>query len=639
MANDTFNPRLLHQYLNVTDSESPYFNSPIYSELSTVEEHFSDKEIHSTGGMKVISKVNDLRSGRSIAMAEMKLGEDISPAEAEKFLREARLTASLEHPNIVPIYDIGLNELGQPFFTMKFMKDEDLTKIIRELVKVNPSYTRKYSLNKLLDIFIKVCDAVSYAHSKHVVHLDIKPSNIMIGDCGEVYICDWGLAKILQVEDELPTQEFLYDEAVMKDITLTGEVKGTPGYMAPEQIDTRFGDKNETTDIYALGALLYTILTLKRPYAKLSVTRTIKATTRGKLPHPKDITYRDFSDSLDAVCMKAMALEQEDRYNAVEELVNDIRSYQEGFITEAESRTTAKSLFYLLKRNRLLATMLILVVLTGVGVGAIVNSLLGDKLRSSREQASEKLQLTVADKEQEIHLLKSRLTKQINTLELQNRLVNRKLTTAEKRVEHLFTNSQSIRGSAVVVTPKAKLQLADIPFTTGTFSFWFYARRTGYRYPYLFQLGESRWHLDDYTNSGGLVVDGGSEYIAPVFIGGPLWNQWHHFTVTVDSEKNMIFYVDGIEVKLKTRFRGSRGLALGTWLRDTTIVNSMDGHFDEVSVWSKVLTPDEIKRLAKTELFGDEEGLEAYYKFERTTTDSTKNNYDLEIIGNVTFKP
>ncbi len=150
------------------------------SELKSGNDSFADKSLHAEGGSKVVSKIKDLRTSRSVAIAELKMG--FTEAQAERFLHEARITAALEHPNIVPIYDIGLNKYGKPFFTMKFLKDQSLRRVIKELRVNNPEYVNKYSLAILLDIFVKVCEAVSFAHSKGVVHLDLKPANIMIGD-------------------------------------------------------------------------------------------------------------------------------------------------------------------------------------------------------------------------------------------------------------------------------------------------------------------------------------------------------------------------------------------------------------------------------------------------------------------------
>ncbi len=364
------------------------YQSPIYSDLKSIDQHFVNKQFLSSGGMKYIYTVDDQRTARPIVMAELKKDGFLSQEDIEQFLREARISASLEHPNIVPIYDIGLNREGKPFFTMKFLKGESLKQIIRELLKANPTYIRKYTLNILLDIFLKVCEAVSFAHSCGVVHLDIKPANIMIGNHGEVYLCDWGLAKLLDSSDVEHAGITPLDENIFNDMTLSGMVKGTPGFMAPEQIDDRFGQKNKQTDIYAIGALLYSILSLRKPFDGLKVDDVLNATLEYEITPPKDVTSREVSESLNSICMKAMEKEQSSRYDSVDSLITDIRSYQEGFATKAEEVTPFKALALLLKRNRLLSTMILLVVITGVVVGGV----LGNMLEQSETIASEKLQ-------------------------------------------------------------------------------------------------------------------------------------------------------------------------------------------------------------------------------------------------------
>ena len=223
-----FDPAMLHHYLGLSDGES--VENPIFSQLKSADsKDYADKKFHSAGGMKVISKVRDLRTDRIVAMAEMKKEGDVDHDAIEQFLREARITAALEHPNIVPIHDISLNEDSKPYFTMKSMEDQSLKKIIREIVKLNPLYTKKYTLNALLEIFLKVCDAVSYAHFRRVVHLDIKPDNIMIGQHGEAYICDWGLARVMDLSIREYENIVPLDETILNDITLTGVIKRNSG--------------------------------------------------------------------------------------------------------------------------------------------------------------------------------------------------------------------------------------------------------------------------------------------------------------------------------------------------------------------------------------------------------------------------
>lgn len=361
---EAFNSELLFDYLQGDqdlEEHATASSSPLFHLLQSQQSHYAHKHIHSMGGMKIVCKADDLHTGRQIAMAEMKKVVGQSSEEIEQFLREARITANLEHPNIVPVYDIGLNSQGRPYFTMKYLRDQSLKKVLHELAKANPTYTKKYTLGRLLEIYLKVCEAVSYAHARGVVHLDIKPDNILIGDYGEVYICDWGLAKIIDQPESPNAQSPALDRTILSQITLSGTIKGTPGFMAPEQIRPSYGEKNTTTDIYALGALLYNLLTFKAPFAQLSPDEMLNHTLNGPQPDPQQESRQDVPDSLKAVCQKAMSIQQNRRYQNLEELIADIRAYLEGFATRAENASFFKTLRLFIKRHTLLMTLFLLV--------------------------------------------------------------------------------------------------------------------------------------------------------------------------------------------------------------------------------------------------------------------------------------
>ena len=142
------------------------------------------------GGMKAIWEVDDHRTARKVAMALIQEAKIASKEDIDAFLYEARLTSNLQHPNIIPIYDIALDEDGNPYFTMKALKGETLGEILKKLREGDADYQRRYTRTHLLSIFLKVCNAISYAHSKGVIHLDLKPSNVIVGDFGDVVICE-----------------------------------------------------------------------------------------------------------------------------------------------------------------------------------------------------------------------------------------------------------------------------------------------------------------------------------------------------------------------------------------------------------------------------------------------------------------
>ena len=182
----------------------------------------------------------------------------------------------LQHPNIVPLYDIGLNEHGQPYFTMKLIQGRTLRDILEELKNGNEKDLKDYSLPERIDIFLKICDALAYAHSRGIAHLDLKPDNITVSTYGDVVVCDWGLAAIIGKNEEI-------DQALTESLdyyskryyTLTGEIKGTPGYMSPEQAKGGNETKDERSDIYALGSILYELLCLDHALDGKNVKETI----------------------------------------------------------------------------------------------------------------------------------------------------------------------------------------------------------------------------------------------------------------------------------------------------------------------------------------------------------------------------
>ena len=226
------------------------------------------KRFINEGAMKSIYSCHDQSTARQVAYAVPKNNKE---EVVESFLREAKITASLQHPNIIPVYDIGVDD-DQSFFTMKLVDGQSLADVIKDPIK-------SLDTHYLLTVFLKVCDAVSYAHSNGIVHLDLKPENIQISAHGEVLICDWGLAKVVDLfKDE--SNPLLDNEAFYKadqlQHTLYGYIKGTPGFLSPEQAKGNKAEKSYSSDIYSLGAILYNILTKKIPIQSPSLDRVLE---------------------------------------------------------------------------------------------------------------------------------------------------------------------------------------------------------------------------------------------------------------------------------------------------------------------------------------------------------------------------
>jgi serine/threonine protein kinase len=386
----TLNPTL-HQYYNLANSEleTP---QPIFDEIIANEDRYKQGVLINQGGMKRILQTVDALTGRPVAMA--RLHEPENAVKAERFLREARLTAALEHPNIIPVYDIGITEEGDPFFTMKLIGGRSLSSILKSLSKGEEK--TDLSLQTLMDIFIKVCDAMAYTHSKGILHLDLKPENIQVGEFGEVLVCDWGLAKVIDSPDELVDTDL--DPCLYNDITLDGVIKGTPGFMAPEQIDFELGEKDKRTDVYALGGILYSLLALRPPIDNKDVQKTLDETIEGKIKPPSQTTQnRDVSPSLEAVVMKALCSKQEDRYQSVSELRNEIYKWMGGFATAAENAGFLKSSWLFFKRHKAVGLLLILI------VASTIFSLI--KIKENENRAVENEQRAVVNEKRAVEAL------------------------------------------------------------------------------------------------------------------------------------------------------------------------------------------------------------------------------------------
>lgn len=344
------------------------------------------------GGMKAVLKVEDKDTCRDIAMAVMVRKRDCSETRG-RFVREARIAANLEHPNIVPVYDIGLDDRETPYFTMKMIGGENLSDIIDKLRDGVPEYLEKYTLPRMLEIFQKICDAVAYAHSKKIVHLDLKPENIQVGDFGEVLVLDWGLAKPLTQIDQdasgtegggltlkpLSTLERKLSEDEIEK-TKDGVIKGTPGYMAPEQALGKNQRKDQRTDIYALGGVLYSLLTWEKPIEGDALWPILSATVNGTIIPPRHRSPERFiPPALEAVTLKAMRVNADERYQTAEELRKDIDSFIGGYATMAEEAGLFRHVCLLIRRHKsecalIFASLCLVIILTSVFMVGIIAS-------------------------------------------------------------------------------------------------------------------------------------------------------------------------------------------------------------------------------------------------------------------------
>jgi serine/threonine protein kinase len=290
------------------------------------------------GGMGVVYAAHDETLGRRVALKI--LDYPVSNGElARRLTREARVLARLEHPGIVPVHDVGALTDGRVFYAMKFVEGQRLDRHIEGVP----------SLPDRLRLFLRVCDAVAFAHARGVLHRDLKPANIMVGPFGEVLVMDWGLAKVLREEpgnlvatqpDDPDATVFHVPQAATRNeddaagstqATRQGTILGTPGYMSPEQSSGEVGKLNERSDIFSLGALL-----------RFLSTPPAMATSRAPWRRDK---------SLDAICSKATTADPADRYASVSDLSADVSRYLDGLPISARRESLIEKIARFYRRN------------------------------------------------------------------------------------------------------------------------------------------------------------------------------------------------------------------------------------------------------------------------------------------------
>jgi serine/threonine protein kinase len=265
---------ILGQLFEAAEDEAA--SESLFDQLMNVDLRYLRGNEVGSGAVKEIYSTKDLKTGRLVAMAVLKNPEDSRAVES--FLREARINARLQHPNIVPVYDIDVDKDERPYFTMKLLPGLSLKEIIVDLKSGKTEALDKYSLPVLLEIFLRVCEAVAYAHSEGMCHLDLKPDNIRVSSFGEVRVCDWGLANFIGDDSQLQEEDsFLHYKSRYR--TLDGQIRGTPGYMSPEQASGKRKVKDQRTDVFSLGCILYELLTLKEAIAGESLEEILKNTS------------------------------------------------------------------------------------------------------------------------------------------------------------------------------------------------------------------------------------------------------------------------------------------------------------------------------------------------------------------------
>ena len=341
------------------------------------------------GGMGVVLRAIDRDLRRDVALKLLFRGDQ--PLARDRFVEEAQIAGQLEHPNIVPVHDLGVDANGQMFFTMKLVKGRSLAEVLDELRSPEPPEDGP-SLRRLLRSFVAVLDAIAFAHDRGVVHRDLKPANIMLGDFGEVLVMDWGLARVIRGEQgtrrfinrQRPNAPGRGADARLANIVhgfqsyVEGPIEGTPAYMPPEQARGDLAAIDERSDIYSLGAILYEILSLSPPVRGGNLKTVLEDVVAHRIIPPEErAPGRNIPLELSAIALKALAATREDRYQKVLDLRRDIELFLEGRQVSAKEDTPWEAMVKLVRRNHevsiaIAVSVVVVIILTIVLFAAII---------------------------------------------------------------------------------------------------------------------------------------------------------------------------------------------------------------------------------------------------------------------------
>jgi serine/threonine-protein kinase len=329
---------------------------------------FRTLRFHDRGGLGEVFVAEDTELRREVALKQIQDRHAQDSASRQRFLDEAEITGGLEHPGIVPVYGLGTYGDGRPFYAMRFIRGGNLRDAIARFhaSKADPG-TRSLELRKLLRRFTDVCNAIEYAHTRGVLHRDIKPGNVIVGKFGETLVVDWGLAKALGADGTAPkpgltTGPLVPPSGGSHEPTQAGSALGTPGFMSPEQARGDLRRLGPATDIYSLGATLYCALTGRPPF---SGGDAIARAIRGDVPAPRSVN-RAVPPALEAVCLKALSLRPEDRYPSAAALRDDVGRWLDGEPVSVGREPLWTRSWRWVRKHRTLATTAAAVALVGM---------------------------------------------------------------------------------------------------------------------------------------------------------------------------------------------------------------------------------------------------------------------------------
>jgi serine/threonine-protein kinase len=363
-------------------------------------DRFQLLRLHDRGGLGEVYVAMDRELNREVALKRIKVEHADNCERRARFVVEGEITGNLEHPGVIPVYSLGHDESGRPFYAMRFIKGDNLRQAVDRLfhqadaVPGRDTGERALELRRLLARFLDVCHAIDYAHSRGVLHRDIKPSNIMLGKYGETLVVDWGLAKIVGRPDYVVRAvdaegTLAPGSGSSLQPTVAGSQMGTPAYMSPEQASGRLDRLGPASDVYCLGATLYYVLTGKPPFADPDLLALLRRVERGEFTSPRSVSAK-VDPPLESICLKAMALDPARRYPSASALSEEIEHWLADEPVVAHREPAAARLRRWGRRHRPLvaggAGMLIAAVIA-LATGTVLLSQVNRGLEEQRNEA------------------------------------------------------------------------------------------------------------------------------------------------------------------------------------------------------------------------------------------------------------
>lgn len=287
------------------------------------------------GGTGVLQSAFDPVTGRTIAIKKLLPATRFDRRERRRLLREARVTAQLQHPNTVPVYDIGEDDLEGVYFIMKRISGENLFEILKRIAQEDEKAIAAYPISRRLSVVADACQALAYAHARGVIHRDVKPENIWVGNFGEVILLDWGAAKVWGHADDnepirqssLPVREEI-ESSQLQTLTGSNQRPGTPLYMSPEQI---VGNRtiDERSDVFSAGVVLYEVMAIREPFRGRTIDETFENIRKKEIQPPSERSPQfNIPKSVDDIVAKALQKRPEHRYQSMRDLIAAIEDVE-----------------------------------------------------------------------------------------------------------------------------------------------------------------------------------------------------------------------------------------------------------------------------------------------------------------------